>query len=42
MYSVLRTIFFVLYFCYCKRWGSHNAYCILCLDLVHEGLKMAQ
>jgi len=25
MYSVSYTIFFVLYFCYCKRWGSHNA-----------------
>ena len=25
MYSVLCTIFFVLYLCYCKRWGSHNA-----------------
>jgi len=25
MYSVLCTIFFVLYFCYCKCWGSHNA-----------------
>jgi hypothetical protein len=25
MSSVLYTIYFVLYFCYCNRWGSHNA-----------------
>ena len=33
---------FVLYFWYCKRWGSHNAQCILCIDLVYEDLKMTQ
>ena len=33
-------LFFILYVCYCKRWGSHNAQCIICIDLVHKGLKM--
>ena len=31
-----------MFFCYCKRWGSHNAQYIPCTDLVHEGLKMTQ
>jgi hypothetical protein len=34
--------FIVIQLDYCKRWGSHNALIIHCMDLTLEGLKMSQ
>ena len=42
IYSSVATIFVLYFFVIVSVGDPHNAYCIPCRDLVHEGLKMTQ